>query len=131
MIVKIQNRDRDRDTKEKDLIKKLEEDEVPGVVRLANLQYEDERAETYGSRVRSTVVLKTIGHPLSTCNSLCEFFEVIFDLVESHRQMHISGVLHRDPSWGNVFKGPKDKSTEIPPARYGNWFIENIIPREK
>ncbi len=113
VIVKIQNRDDRRITNELEILKALSEFNIPGVVRLADFPMQDVDLAPFGSpRVRSALVLASVGRPLSTCDSFCEFLEVIFDLVETHRQMLKSGMLHRDPSWGNVLIGPRDESTE-------------------
>ncbi|KAL5499267.1 hypothetical protein ACEPAH_1785 [Sanghuangporus vaninii] len=58
-------------------------------------------------RKRSLLVLKTIGFPLCACESVLEFLECMYDLLEVLRYLvQEKNILHRDVSWGNVLIRP-------------------------
>ncbi|KAL5522454.1 hypothetical protein ACEPAG_8470 [Sanghuangporus baumii] len=97
------------------LLQKLQD--APGIVRLddelseASLEMNavDSSSLDKDSRVRGLLVLKTIGYPLCSCESVLEFLEVMYDLLEVLRYLtQEKNVLHRDVSWSNILIRPKE-----------------------
>ncbi|PCH37069.1 hypothetical protein WOLCODRAFT_52880, partial [Wolfiporia cocos MD-104 SS10] len=48
------------------------------------------------------LILQNVGYPLTDFESRLELIEAISDIVEGHLLAYLSGVLHRDVSFGNV-----------------------------
>ncbi|KAL5523298.1 hypothetical protein ACEPAF_1565 [Sanghuangporus sanghuang] len=97
------------------LLQKLRD--APGIVRLddelseASLEINavDSSGLDKDSRVRGLLVLKTIGYPLCACESVLEFLEAMYDLLEVLRYLtQEKNVLHRDVSWSNILIRPKE-----------------------
>ncbi|KAL5499268.1 hypothetical protein ACEPAH_1786 [Sanghuangporus vaninii] len=62
-----------------------------------------------GTRTRHLLVLKTIGYPLCTCESVLEFLEAMYDLLEILRYLvQERNIMHRDVSWSNVLIRPAE-----------------------
>ena len=108
--------------------------DVPGVVHLddelkeacieSNLQ--DGTVHKINSRTRGVLALKTIGYPLCACESVLEFLEAMYDLLEGKWRraapfglvlilfqvlrflVQEKGILHRDVSWSNVLIHPRE-----------------------
>lgn len=122
VVVKMQNKNSSRS--ERDMLAQLKD--LPGVVKLSDFQFEDLELNLIDFEgVRYNVVLDTIGEPLSTCRSFGQFLRVVFDLIETHRRMVERRVLHRDPSWTNVYLYKEEDRPAAPP---GSWYIENLLP---
>ncbi|KAL5522464.1 hypothetical protein ACEPAG_8480 [Sanghuangporus baumii] len=99
--------------REFELLKRLSD--VPGVVHLDerlsidSIEMNESKVfeDDVNVRTRRLLVLKTIGHPLCACESVLEFLEVMYDLLEVLRYLvQEKNVLHRDVSWSNVLIRP-------------------------
>ncbi|OCB91437.1 hypothetical protein A7U60_g1315 [Sanghuangporus baumii] len=63
------------------------------------------------SRTRGLLVLKTIGYPLCTCDSVLEFLETMYNLLEVLRYLvQEKNILHRDVNWSNILIRPRETS---------------------
>ncbi|KAL5522463.1 hypothetical protein ACEPAG_8479 [Sanghuangporus baumii] len=108
--------------------------DAPGIVRLddelSDASLETNAADSCGldedSRVCGLLVLRTIGYPLCACESVLEFLEAMYDLLEGKCFACFSSslylkpsqvlryltqeknILHRDVSWGNILIRPKE-----------------------
>ncbi|KAL5523290.1 hypothetical protein ACEPAF_1557 [Sanghuangporus sanghuang] len=108
--------------------------DAPGIVRLddelSDASLETNAADSCGldedSRVCGLLVLRTIGYPLCACESVLEFLEAMYDLLEGKYDAHFSSslylnpsqvlryltqeknILHRDVSWSNILIRPKE-----------------------
>ncbi|OCB91440.1 hypothetical protein A7U60_g1318 [Sanghuangporus baumii] len=101
--------------RECELLKRLSD--VPGVVHLDerlsidSIEMNESKLFEDGVNVRTRclLVLRTIGHPLCACESVLEFLEAMYDLLEVLRYLvQERNVLHRDVSWGNVLIRPAE-----------------------
>ncbi|KAL5522452.1 hypothetical protein ACEPAG_8468 [Sanghuangporus baumii] len=104
--------------RERTLLEKLKDS--PGVVRidtdLSQRVLEDNRTDIpsidldeESIRKRTLLVLGTIGFPLCACESVQEFLEAMYDLLEVLRfTTQEKNILHRDISWSNVLVRPKE-----------------------
>lgn len=104
---------------------------VPGVARHESvIRDPQDRAISGGGmeRVKESILLRSIGEPLSRCATPRELLYVLYDALEgtkrslpllridkhasAHAHMCDLGVLHRDISWNNVLCHPKHFSTQ-------------------
>ncbi|KAL5499275.1 hypothetical protein ACEPAH_1793 [Sanghuangporus vaninii] len=104
--------------RERTLLEKLKDS--PGVVRidtdLSQHVLEDNRTDIPGIdldeesiRTWTLLVLGTVEFPLCTCESVQEFLEAMYDLLEVLRfTTQERNILHRDISWSNVLIRPKE-----------------------
>ncbi|EJD08227.1 uncharacterized protein FOMMEDRAFT_164915 [Fomitiporia mediterranea MF3/22] len=128
----------DNHSRERYFLGKLKD--APGVVRIdEQLSSDSVQHDAESGRNQNVVVQETIGRSVSSCRSVLEFLETMYDLLEVLRY-HVceAHVLHRDISWGNVLIPEKD--TPQIPKKEANWdkyqFIsdyygsEDDIPRD-
>ncbi|KAL5522466.1 hypothetical protein ACEPAG_8482 [Sanghuangporus baumii] len=104
--------------RERTILEKLKD--APGVVHidssLSQRVIEDNKTDIIGIdldeesiRKRSLLVLRTVGYPLCACESVQEFLEAMYDLLEVLRFVaQEKSILHRDISWSNVLVRPKE-----------------------
>ncbi|KAL5522465.1 hypothetical protein ACEPAG_8481 [Sanghuangporus baumii] len=101
--------------REHKLLQELQD--APGIVRLddelSDASLETNAADSCGldeeSRVCGLLVLRTIGYPLCACESVLEFLETMYDLLEVLRYLtQEKNILHRDVSWSNILIRPKE-----------------------
>ncbi|KAL5530961.1 hypothetical protein ACEPAG_3837 [Sanghuangporus baumii] len=115
---------------------------IPGVVQIDEALSQDSiDVDQWSGRVRSLLALKTIGYPLSSCTTVLEFLEAMYDLLEVLRYLvQEKEVLHRDISWGNVLIRPEHApgvSIDFPsqptnePIPHTYRFISDIFSEEK
>ncbi|KAL5480755.1 hypothetical protein ACEPAI_9695 [Sanghuangporus weigelae] len=99
--------------REFELLKRLSD--VPAVVHLDerlsidSIEMNESKVfeDDINVRTRRLLVLKTIGRPLCACESVLEFLEAMYDLLEVLRYLvQEKNVLHRDVSWSNVLIRP-------------------------
>ena len=101
---------------------------TPGVVQIDTGLSKDDLYTNDDGRTRSMLALKTVGHPLCSCETVLEFLEAMYDLLEGKATLKLSsglgdsqrevlrylvqekGIIHRDVSWSNVLINPKDYS---------------------
>ncbi|GJJ08987.1 hypothetical protein Clacol_003208 [Clathrus columnatus] len=84
---------------------------IPGVVRRISTEPIDnltvKGSTRTWNRIKDRVVMTSTGLRLSSCESILEFFKVMYDLVETHEQVLERGVLHRDINWYSVLCKPQ------------------------
>ncbi|KAF9491985.1 hypothetical protein BDN71DRAFT_1368818, partial [Pleurotus eryngii] len=80
-------------------------------------------------RIKTRLIMKTSGLPLSHCKNIVDFFKGMYDILEAHRWMVAERkLLHRDISHGNIIVEAKDAQNiqefkgKKPPA-----FINKIL----
>ncbi|EJD07178.1 uncharacterized protein FOMMEDRAFT_144912 [Fomitiporia mediterranea MF3/22] len=115
----------DNHSGERYFLEKLKD--APGVVRIdGQLSSDSVQRDPESNRKRTLVVMETIGRSVSSCKSVLEFLETMYDLLEVLRY-HVSEthILHRDISWGNVLVPEKD--TPHIPKKEANWDTYQFI----
>ncbi|EJD03341.1 uncharacterized protein FOMMEDRAFT_156731 [Fomitiporia mediterranea MF3/22] len=115
----------DNHSRERYFLEKLKD--APGVVRIdEQLSSDSVQYDAESGRNQHLVVQETIGRSVSSCKSVLEFLETMYDLLEVLRY-HVceAHILHRDISWGNVLVPEKDIA-QIP-KKEANWDTYQFI----
>ncbi|KAJ8703530.1 hypothetical protein PTI98_002147 [Pleurotus ostreatus] len=61
------------------------------------------------TRIKTRLIMKTSGLPLSKCKNIVDFFKGMYDILEAHRWMFTERkLLHRDISHGNIIIEAED-----------------------
>ncbi|KAL5522468.1 hypothetical protein ACEPAG_8484 [Sanghuangporus baumii] len=106
-VLKYSWRSKGNEGKERELLERLRD--TPGVVHLDNelsvdfLQMNDtDLFDSETCRSQSLLALTTIGRSICSCESVLEFLEAMYDLLEVLRYVaQEENILHRDISWSN------------------------------